>query len=228
MPVQNGQGLLEWTFVSSRARQQLRQKQRRQQPVSEDRAKTVDDYLKLPYEITLVRDEEGGKPGWVARVEELPGCTTRARNPQEAAGKVTHLLSDWIAEALQEGRDVPEPKSGEGHSGRLLLRMPRTLHGELTRVAERERISLNQFITDALSGAVGWRAPAGTQRPRVQRLDEVELHGLEPDQLIMEPSTASRLRWRRSPRLVMAVLAANFVIVAIAAVVAVLVLIAAW
>jgi antitoxin HicB len=213
--------------VNYRARQQLRQKQRRKQPVSGDEAKTVDDYLKLPYEITLVRDDEGGKPGWVARVEELPGCTTRARNPQEAASKVTHLLSDWIAEAIQEGRDVPEPKSGESHSGRLLLRMPRTLHGELTRVAERERISLNQFITDALSGAVGWRAPAGTQRPRVQRLDEVQLHQLESEQLTMEPPTASRLRWRRSPRLVMAVLAANFVIVAVAAVVAVLVLIAA-
>jgi antitoxin HicB len=224
--VQNRQCLLEWSFVNYRARQQLRQKQRRQQPAPENRAKTVDDYLKLPYEITLVRDEEGGKPGWVARVEELPGCTTRARNPQEAASKVTHLLSDWIAEAIQEGRDVPEPKSGESHSGRLLLRMPRTLHGELTRVAEREGTSLNQFITDALSGAVGWRAPAGAQRPRVQRLDEVQLHQLEGDQLTMEPPTASRLRGR-SPRLVMAVLAANFVIVAVAAVVAVLVLIAA-
>jgi predicted RNase H-like HicB family nuclease len=214
--------------VNYRARQRLRQKQRRPQPVPGDRAKTLDDYLKLPYEITLVRDEEGGKPGWVARVEELPGCTTRARNPQEAASKVSHLLSDWIAAAIQEGRDVPEPKSGETHSGRLLLRMPRTLHGELTRVAERERVSLNQFITDVLAGAVGWRAPAGARRRSVQRLDDVALHKLDDDQLSMEPPTASRLRWRRSPALVTAVLAANFVIVAVAGVVAVLVLIAAW
>lgn len=213
--------------MNYRARQRLRQKQRRHQPVPGDRARTVDDYLKLPYEITLVRDEDGGKPGWVARVEELPGCTTRARNPQEAAAKVSHLLSDWIAAAIQEGRDVPEPKSGESHSGRLLLRMPRTLHGELTRVAERERVSLNQFITDVLSGAVGWRAPAGTKRASVQRLDEAALHELDDDQLSMKTPTASRVRWRRSPRLVTAVLAANFVIVAAAAVVAVLVLIAA-
>ena len=40
-------------------------------------------------------------------------------------------------------------------SGRLLLRMPRTLHAELARAAEREGTSLNQFITSALSRTVG-------------------------------------------------------------------------
>ena len=42
-------------------------------------------------------------------------------------------------------------------------RMPQTLHAELARAAERERVSLNQFITDALSGALGWRAPSACE-----------------------------------------------------------------
>lgn len=48
-------------------------------------------------------------------------------------------------------------------SGRLLLRMPRTLHAELARAAEREGTSLNQFITSALTRTVSGHddEPAG-------------------------------------------------------------------
>jgi hypothetical protein len=41
-------------------------------------------------------------------------------------------------------------------SGRLLLRMPAALHAELARTAEREGVSLNQFITGALASRIGW------------------------------------------------------------------------
>src|ERR671911_563586 len=41
-------------------------------------------------------------------------------------------------------------------SGRLLLRMPAALHAELARTAEREGVSLNQFITHTLAGRIGW------------------------------------------------------------------------
>jgi hypothetical protein len=45
-------------------------------------------------------------------------------------------------------------------SGRLLLRMPAALHAELARTAEREGVSLNQFITRALAGKIGWGTDA--------------------------------------------------------------------
>ena len=57
----------------------------------------------------------------------------------------------------QGGSDIPEPRTAASHSGRLLLRMPRTLHAALTQAAERENVSLNQFITDSLASVVGWR-----------------------------------------------------------------------
>ena len=41
-------------------------------------------------------------------------------------------------------------------SGRLLLRMPRSLHGELAKLAERDGTSLNQLITGTLASAIGW------------------------------------------------------------------------
>jgi antitoxin HicB len=213
--------------VSGRQQQRSRQKKGRHAPASGGREKTVDDYMRLPYQLTLVRDEGDGKWGWVARVEEIPGCTTRARTPQEAASRVTRLLSGWIAEAIQEGREVPEPKSAEGYSGRLLLRMPQTLHGELTRFAEREQVSLNQFITDVLAGAVGWRAPGAPARPVVKQLDGGALDELDEDHVSGEDAGPSRPRWGRSSRFATVALVANFVFVAAAATAAILVLIAA-
>jgi antitoxin HicB len=214
--------------VNARQRQQSRPKQGRRERAPGDRVKTVDDYRDLPYQLTLVRDDERGKAGWVARVEEIPGCTTRGRTPQEAVSKVTRLLTSWIAEAIEEGREVPEPKSPEGHSGRLLVRMPQTLHGELTRSAEREQVSLNQFITDILAGAVGWRAPGSPARPVVQRLDEAPLDELDEDKLNGEPPRAPRTRWAHSSRFATLTLAANFALVGIAAIAALLIVIAAW
>jgi len=63
--------------------------------------------------------------------------------------------------------DTPAPARG-GHSGRVLVRMTPALHDELARAAERERISLNQFITGALSAAVDDNGPESTrsQAPR--------------------------------------------------------------
>lgn len=47
-----------------------------------------------------------------------------------------------------------EQRTKSTPSGRLLLRMPRTLHAELAQAAEREGTSLNQFITSALTRTV--------------------------------------------------------------------------
>ena len=56
------------------------------------------------------------------------------------------------------------------HSGRLLLRMPAGLHEELARASDRNGVSLNQFITSVLAGAVGWgredTAPIGASEGR--------------------------------------------------------------
>jgi hypothetical protein len=83
-----------------------------------------------------------------------------------------------MAPTAQRGDDASRtPAEGEaGHSGRLLLRMPQSLHAELARAAEREGVSLNTFITGALSGAVSWRSPdpapaaRGSDRARFRRI----------------------------------------------------------
>lgn len=62
-----------------------------------------------------------------------------------------------------------------GHSGRLLLRMPPDLHGELARAAERDGSSLNAFITRILSDAVAGDSPRSEPPPSGSRLLRIAL-----------------------------------------------------
>jgi RNA polymerase sigma-B factor len=72
------------------------------------------------------------------------------------SGQVVRLEPPDPAEAGE-----PPVKSRGGHSGRLMLRMPQSLHAELAEAAEREEVSLNQFITNTLAASVGWHVEGG-------------------------------------------------------------------
>jgi antitoxin HicB len=123
---------------------------------------TVEDYLALPYRIALVPEPPvDGKPAiWFADVEDLPGCSSQGATPEEAVASVREAMEAWIADALDEGEQVPEPRTDDDYSGKFIVRAPRSLHALLVREAEREGTSLNQFATNALSAAVGWRRAA--------------------------------------------------------------------
>jgi RNA polymerase sigma-B factor len=74
------------------------------------------------------------------------------------AGQVVRL-----ERPLAEPRDADAApvKSRGGHSGRLMLRMPQSLHAELAEAAEREEVSLNQYITNTLAASMGWHVEGG-------------------------------------------------------------------
>jgi RNA polymerase sigma-B factor len=135
-------------------------------------------YLAQPYHVAVVR-EPRAEDGWTARVEELPGCVATGRTRVDAVARVDQAMREWIADALAHGRDVPRPHAASSHSGRLLVRMPRSLHADLSSAAEREEVSLNQFITSVLASAVAWRkrdrgeptAPSADERARRRALN---------------------------------------------------------
>ena len=103
--------------------------------------------------------------------EEAPAAAPAAAAASGQAAQVVRLETG--------SADPPEPgaepvRSRGGHSGRLMLRMPQSLHAELAEAAEREEVSLNQFITNTLAASMGWHveggeapgAPAGQPPPR--------------------------------------------------------------
>ena len=89
-------------------------------------------------------------------------------------------------------------------SGRLLLRMPAALHAELARWAEREGVSLNQFITRSLEGRIGWGEEGADGSPAPAR------------------PAAGRTN------LIAVALVANAIVIGLAAIAAIAVLVVAW
>lgn len=117
--------------------------------------KTADDYLKLPYHIEIIRDDDEVNPGWAARVHEMPGCITQGDTFEELGEMIDDAMRGWIEVALEEGIPIPEPAPDEDYSGKFVVRLPRSLHRQLAETAEREGVSLNQLINVALAQSVG-------------------------------------------------------------------------
>jgi len=117
--------------------------------------KDVKYFLALPYGISLRRDDEGD---WVAKVDELPGCTAHGAERAEALENLEEVQRAWIEDAIAAGSPIPEPDAAEGlPSGKWLQRVPRSLHKKLTELAKKEGVSLNQLATSVLAEAVGSR-----------------------------------------------------------------------
>lgn len=127
---------------------------------------SVDDYLRLPYTVEVIRDESDGLPGYVARVVELPGCLTQADDFQELGEMVEDAMRVWIETALEDGRVIPQPRLAAQHSGKFLVRVPRSLHRQLVDAAERDGVSLNSLVNVILARAMGEPAyPAPAVQP---------------------------------------------------------------
>ncbi|WP_058188200.1 type II toxin-antitoxin system HicB family antitoxin [Terracidiphilus gabretensis] len=120
-------------------------------------AKTIEEYLALPYTIVLRRDVKDEI--FVARVEELPGCSAHGNTEPEALSNLRDSMQLWIEDCIESGDAVPEPfEEIELPSGKWLQRVPRSLHLKLIHLAKNEGVSLNQFVTAVLAEAAGDKA----------------------------------------------------------------------
>jgi hypothetical protein len=70
-----------------------------------------------------------------------------------------------MATARAKPKRATEPDQGSSHSGRLLLRMPPSLHAELAEAADREGQSLNAYITGVLADRNGGAPPPESRAP---------------------------------------------------------------
>jgi len=130
-------------------------------------AKSIDDYLKLPYTIEVIRDTNEENPGWVARVVELPGCFTECDNFEGLQAMVDDAMRLWIGTAIEDGLPIPEPRDLGSYSGKFIVRVPKSLHMQLVERAVQEDISLNQFVSTVLAKAVGALSDRTPTAPQV-------------------------------------------------------------
>jgi antitoxin HicB len=110
--------------------------------------KTVDFFLKLNYPITFYTAEEGG---YVAEIEDLPGCIVQGENLQELHIEIEKARQLWIQTAYDDGIQIPLPRDKREYSGKFIARIPKYLHQQLSELAEQEGVSLNQLVETILS-----------------------------------------------------------------------------
>ncbi len=108
-------------------------------------------YLALKYPFTIIPDQEGGYTG---KVDDLPGCITQGDTLEEIVEMIEDARRAWIETMYEMGEAIPTPGEVETYSGRFVVRLPKSLHRDLARVAKREGVSLNQYVTSLLSSSV--------------------------------------------------------------------------
>ncbi len=108
---------------------------------------SLEDCLSLQYLVTLYPASEGG---YVAQIKDLPECLTQGETLEETVSNINEARELWIETAYEAGDEIPLPSTTD-YSGKLLLRMPKSLHRCLAETADRENVSLNQYIVSLLS-----------------------------------------------------------------------------
>jgi RNA polymerase sigma-B factor len=136
-----------------------------------------------------------------AALDKLRAQIELVSSTPTAGGAPAERGNGEAASARPHEQRTTKANSKAGRSGRLVLRMPPSLHAELAKAAEREAVSLNKFIATALSEAM--------DAPEAQRRNGRR-----------EP--ASRPAWVR------AAFIANIAVVIVVGVVAVILLVAGW
>ncbi len=93
--------------------------------------------------------------GFHAEILEFPGCFAQGESAAEAYTNLERAAHAWIEACQEQGQDVPAPMANAGYSGKIVLRLPKSVHRQAARMAKRDGVSLNQFLVSSVSGRVG-------------------------------------------------------------------------
>ena len=109
-------------------------------------------YMELKYPVTIHIAPEGG---FVAEIEDLPGCLAQGETLVEAYEEIEIARKLWLETTYEDGQDIPLPRDDREYSGKFIVRVPKSLHRKLDSLADKEGTSLNQYVVSQLSRIVG-------------------------------------------------------------------------
>ena len=113
------------------------------------KARTVDEFMALPYTLEMTPDDDS----FFVKVRELDGCMSVGATRAEALAMIDDAMRAWLTVASEDGMDIPLPEALQGgrFSGKFPLRLPKSLHRKLAESAEKDGVSLNQYLVALLS-----------------------------------------------------------------------------
>lgn len=111
------------------------------------------------YNITVRRGEFEGEILFEARVKELPDLIEYGETYEEAHDLAVDAIETTSEVLAAKGRAMPAPLvPADDYSGRVTLRIAKSLHRALAETAEAEGVSLNQHLVNVLSYYSGFAA----------------------------------------------------------------------
>lgn len=109
------------------------------------------DYSHTPYSRILVPVEGGG---FYAEVLEFPGCHAEGESIEAAFQNLEEAAREWIEDCIERGHEVPEPSIEKDYGGQYPLRLPRSIHRRVAKMALREGTSINQLLLSFIAGGL--------------------------------------------------------------------------
>ena len=111
--------------------------------------KTVEEFMSLPYTIEITPDEDS----FFVKIKELEGCMSVGDSKADALAMIEDAMREWLSVAIEGGIEIPLPETmqADRYAGKFPLRIPKTLHRKLAENAEKDGISLNQYMVMLLS-----------------------------------------------------------------------------
>lgn len=105
-------------------------------------------YLSLKYPVQIV---ECGEGGYFVKIPDLPGCLSQGETVKEALKNIKEAKELWLESAFEDKAEIPLPADERDYSGKFIVRLPVSLHERLALAAEREGVSLNQYVALVLA-----------------------------------------------------------------------------
>jgi predicted RNase H-like HicB family nuclease len=105
-----------------------------------------------------------------AEIHEFPGCIATGDTETDALAALEDVALSWLESVMAMGKAIPEPIENLRFSGKLVLRMPKTLHKKAALAAERDGVSLNQFIVSSVAEQIGVRSSGNTQNQSIAQV----------------------------------------------------------
>lgn len=114
------------------------------------------------YSITIRSVVVDGMNLFQAAIKELPDIAEYGETYAEAYELAVDSIKTTAEIFAEEGRAMPAPlRVEDDYSGRVTLRLPKSLHRRIALDAENEGVSLNQHIVGVLTYSAGYDSGAG-------------------------------------------------------------------
>ena len=119
-----------------------------------------------PFEVRPLPDEDGG--GFLISFPDFSECISDGETVEEAIVNGRDALKATIAALKARKLPVPAPNSGSAASGRIMARVPKTVHAQLATRAKAEGVSLNTLVLTFIAQGLGASAasPQGAKPAR--------------------------------------------------------------